>query len=158
MALYTNYSAACPVIPPPNVCNYNVNGATLNLTGLIGNVLTSKDSNNPKYIYSYSPCMNGLVCNEADIAAMIIREMNETLTCNPVLAYYNANIIPSYNINEKYFEFIYETNNACNGATMLTIVKWFCDKNIKSGNITYAASMDECIYEIQIKSILACQP
>ena len=160
--LYTNTSITCGSSPPNGVCYYNVNGNVLNLTRLVGQSFVGYGANNSGYIYGYSPCVNGLLCNQQysgiDASVMLLREKINDLTCNPVLAYYDANIMPTYSQDDNYFQFVYTVEGGCDGGVdTVTIVEFYCDNSVQNLTIKYAAPIDDCVYKIEIDSSLACQ-
>ena len=152
--LYTSNSPACN-----GKCIYNDNGKSLNLSGLIGMSFVGYSNNTDNYIYAYSPCMNGISCIDDDgktTSAMIYREEYNILKCDPVLAYFDEAILPEYNNIDKYWEFIYIRSHACNGTSLITVVKWYCNHNIKTASIKFGGIIDDCIYELQLESVFAC--
>ena len=144
-------------IEPSNGCIWeDGNGNnTLNQTRLDGFVLNYVDNN--EYIWSISPCNNGILCRTTALYGMgTVGTLNN---CLQRIALWDGGITqPAYSTNNGgQWEFVYENGDSCGSApTAVTRIFWNCDPLAGTGRITAVREIEDCDFEIQIDSNLAC--
>eukprot|EP01084_Bolivina_argentea_P077993 141521_1 len=116
------------------------------------------DENNSSLVFAYTPCRNGLVCNSVDTMANLVYIAE--LDCQSYLAVWNddANSVnPSYDSDNKVWEFIYQNGEPCNNQLPSEFfVYWYCDDSIPEFKVISAGLLAPCLYKLEIASSVAC--
>ena len=139
----------------------------LDLSSLKGQVIyateTNKNNNNNNtgYIHYFSPCGNNINCyqqsNPPQVMAML--ENEKTGTCDHFLAEWeDGRIQPFYYPDTKHWTFHYFNGEKCpNGNIGQETIRFYCDPSVEKYQVINATYDNDCYWELNIKSQLACQ-
>lgn len=162
ITMYINTSAVCnkttttTTAIPIRDCVWNIGENMLNLTQYQGQTLTLIEDKNNSILVSISPCSNMLSCNGTKVMSYQYDLTNDK--CINYLGIFEQGMIdPSYNLNEKEWQFVYTNGQKCNGFENIYTVYWRCDYNtINEAKIVSFDMIGECQYDMHINSSSAC--
>ena len=112
-------------------CRFNDacdSGQILDLTSLAATTLSGTDGLTPRNRYEWTPCRNALKCGQ-DTAMALKSQDSEEGSCF-VMANWNANILPYFDVYEEQWKFNYSTGNPCNGSPYNFVVQLQCNPDI----------------------------
>jgi len=169
--LELKWSGACFAPPPPNEeCEFKsglLGGPLLNLSSVKGQEFSLRQTNGAghAYTYDFTPCANGITCDSAQSAhsAQVMADVrDEGGQCAKFLGVWSGDSQPFYDrtvFGQDYWDFFWMNGEECGAGGPLEVlnVRYYCNPQVPTLNITRAYENGPCQFRIDIDSNLACK-
>eukprot|EP01083_Nonionella_stella_P226914 805399_1 len=161
------WAGACYPPPPPNeACEFRYGFQSLNLSSVKGQTfqLQETSNNGNKFTYEYTPCDNGIICESSTngYSYKVMADIRDSGNqCAKYLGVWSGDVAPFYDrtiFGQDYWDFFWMNGEECGSGNPLELlnVRYYCNYQIPTLNITRAYGNGPCQFRIDIDTRFAC--